>query len=87
MFTLGTDKLIAMLSSAQGRNELRPLILGALTPKERFKYTMIGSSPAHPEYNGRMLNDIADELNIDPYELQCDILRDDSCSPAAYTIP
>ena len=24
-----------------------------------------------------MLNDIADELNIDPYELQCDILRDD----------
>ena len=77
MFTLGTDKLIAMLSSAQGRNELRPLILGALTPKERFKYTMIGSSPAHPEYNGRMLNDIADELNIDPYELQCDILRDD----------
>lgn len=77
MFTLGTDKLIAMLSSAQGRSELRPLILGTSTPKERFKYTMIGSSPAHPEYNGRMLNDIADELNIDPYELQCDILRDD----------
>lgn len=77
MFTLGTDKLIAMLSSRDGREQLRPFILGKSSPKERFKYTMIGSSPSHPEYNGKMLNNIADELNIDPYELQCDILRDD----------
>ena len=77
MHELGTEKLLEILSTKEGRAQLRPMILGTREPKERFKYTMIGSSPAHPEYNGRMLNDIADELGQDAYELQCDILLDD----------
>ena len=56
---------------------LRPLILGEKAPHERFRYTMIGWSPSRPEYNGRMLNEIADAEGKDPYELQCDILLGD----------
>ena len=77
MHVLGVDKLVEMLTTKEGREELRPVILGGKTPHQRFQYTMIGSSTTHPEYAGRMLNDIADELGVDPYELQCDLLRDD----------
>lgn len=77
MHALGTESLLQLLASEAGRAQLRPMILGARTAKERFQYTMIGSSPSHPEYNGRMLNEIADALGQDPYELQCDILLAD----------
>lgn len=77
MHALGTDKLLALLSSEEGRAMLRPMIVGEQTPRERFQATRIGASPAHPEYNGRMLCEIADALGQDPYELQCDILLDD----------
>ena len=80
MHVLGVDKLVEMLSTKEGREELRPKICGTKTPRERFQYTMIGNSQSHPEYAGRMLNDIAGELGVDPYELQCDLLRDDRLS-------
>lgn len=77
MHVLGVDKLVDMLSSEKGREALKPEILGNKDSFERFQYTMIGSSASHPEYEGRMLNDIAREEGRDPYEIQCDLLRDD----------
>lgn len=77
MHTIGVEKLVEMLSSEEGRKELKPAILGNKDSFERFKYTMIGSSASHPEYEGKMLNDIAREEDRDPYEIQCDLLRDD----------
>ncbi len=77
MHVLGEDKLVELVSTREGRDELRPHIVGSKTSWERFRYTMIGSSKSHPEYAGRMLNDIAKEQGVDPYELQCDLLRDD----------
>ena len=73
----GEKYLLDLLSSRKGRELLRPLILGEKAPHERFRYTMIGWSPSRPEYNGRMLNEIADAEGKDPYELQCDILLGD----------
>ncbi len=77
MHVLGVDKLVELVTTREGREQLRPLICGDKTPEERFRYTMIGNSKSHPEYAGRMLNDLAGELGADPYELQCDLLRDD----------
>ena len=83
MHALGTEKLLEMLGSPAGRAALRPLILEGKTPEERFVYTMIGHSPSHPEYNGRMLNDLARGSGQDPYELQCDILLADRLTTGA----
>ncbi len=77
MHVLGVDKLVEMLSTREGRDQLRPKVVGNQTSEQRFQYTMIGNSKTHPEYAGRMLNDIARELGVDPYELQCDLQRDD----------
>ncbi len=77
MHVLGVDKLVELMSTREGRDQLRPKVVGDQTSWERFRYTMIGNSKSHPEYSGRMLNDIARELGVDPYELQCDLQRDD----------
>lgn len=82
MFALGEEAMLEMLSPAR-RSELRPAILGNKTPQERFVYTMIGSSHSHPEYNGRMLNEIAASLGVDPYDLQCDLLIEDRLDVSA----
>ena len=73
LHALGEEKMLELLSKAR-RAELREAICGKKTAHERFSYTMIGSCRSHPEYNGRMLNEIADSLGVDPYDLQCDLL-------------
>ena len=83
MHVLGVDKLVEMLSTEEGRAELRPVIVGDRTSWDRFQYTMIGNSVSKPEYAGRMLNDIAREEGRDPYDIQCDLLRDDRLSTGA----
>lgn len=80
MHILGVDRLVELLSTPQGREELRPVICGSKSSWERFQYTMIGSSESRPDYAGRMLNDIAREAGRDPYDIQCDLLRDDRLS-------
>ena len=80
MHVLGVDKLVEMLSTDEGRAELRPKIVGNRDSFDRFKYTMIGNSVSRPDYAGRMLNDIAREEGRDPYDIQCDLLRDDRLS-------
>ncbi len=77
MHVLGVDKLVELLSTPEGREELRPRICGGKSSWERFRYTMIGNSKSKPQYAGRMLNDIAKEEGRDPYDIQCDLLRDD----------
>ena len=83
MHVLGVDKLVELLSTDEGRAQLRPLIVGEKTSEQRFQYTMIGNSVSKPEYAGRMLNDIAREEGRDPYDIQCDLLRDDRLSTGA----
>ena len=83
MHVLGVDKLVEMLTTDEGRAELRKVIVGDQDPFDRFKYTMIGNSVSHPEYAGRMLNDIAREQGRDPYDIQCDLLRDDRLDTGA----
>ena len=83
LHALGMEKLTEMMSDAKEREALRPVILNGKTSHERFRYIMIGNSSSHPEYAGRMLNDIADELGVDPYELHCDLLRDDKMGTTA----
>lgn len=80
MHALGVDKLVEMLQDPAEREKLRPAICGSKTSHERFAYTMIGGCDSHPEYAGRMLNDIADELGVDPYDLQCDLLAENRLS-------
>ena len=83
MHALGVDALVEMLQSPAGMEALRPRILESKTPEEQFVYTMIGHSPSHPEYAGKMLNDLARELGVDPYDLQCDLLAEDRLSTGA----
>lgn len=83
LHVLGVDKLVEMLTTQEGRERLRGEICGEKDSWERFQYTMIGNSESHPEYAGRMLNDIAREEGRDPYDIQCDLLRDDRLDTGA----
>ncbi|MBQ7492677.1 MAG: D-aminoacylase [Clostridia bacterium] len=76
LHALGTDELVRRLTDPAGRAALRPAICGNKSSRERFSFTMIGNCRTHPEYNGRMLNDIADELGVDPYDLHCGLLAE-----------
>ena len=76
-FVLGMDKLTEMMADPAQRTALKDEVCNGAAPAARFKYVMIGNSQSHPEYNGRMLNEIAEKTGVDPYELFCDILRDD----------
>ena len=80
MHVLGVDKLVEMLTTDEGRAQLRPMICGSKDSWTRFQYTMIGNSVSRPDYAGRMLNDIAREEGRDPYDIHCDLLRDDRLS-------
>ena len=83
MHVLGVDKLVEMLTTDEGRAELRKVIVGDRDSFDRFKYTMIGNSVSRPDYAARMLNDIAREEGRDPFDIQCDLLRDDRLSTGA----
>lgn len=83
LHALGIEKMTEMMTDPAQREALRPRILGGKTSHERMKYIMIGNSSSHPEYAGRMLNEIADELGVDPYDLHCDLLRDDKMGTTA----
>lgn len=83
LHALGVEKLTEMITNPSHREALRPAVLKGKTSRDRFQYIMIGSSSSHPEYAGRMLNDIADELGMDPYELHCNLLRDDRMDTTA----
>ena len=76
-FTLGMDKLTEMLGTREGREALRDEVCNHPRTFEGFKHVMIGNSPSHPEYNTRILSEIAEEKGVEPYELYCDILHDD----------
>jgi N-acyl-D-amino-acid deacylase len=69
--------MIELVTDPAQRAELKPAVLQGKTSHERMKYIMVGDSTSHPEYNGRMLNEIADAMGIDPFDLLCDVLRDD----------
>lgn len=73
----GVQSLLNMVTDPAERTALRPMVLGSMTAQDKMKTVMVGSSVSHPEYSGRMLNEIAAEKGTDPFDLFCDILRDD----------
>lgn len=79
----GLSKMIEMVTDPVHREDLKSVILQEMTSYQRLKDIMIGNSTTYPEYNGRMLVDIADKQGVDPYELFCDVLRDDSMTTTA----
>ena len=83
LHALGIAKMTEMMGDPEQREALRSAVLKGKTSRDRFQYIMIGNSSAHPEYTGRMLNEVAAEQNIDPYELYCDVLRDDKMGTTA----
>jgi N-acyl-D-aspartate/D-glutamate deacylase len=83
LHALGMGKLTEMMTDPAEREKLKPVILKGQPARERLQYTMIGNSSTHPEYNGRMLNEVADERGVDPYEQLCDLLRDDKMGTTA----
>lgn len=74
---LGVEKMVELVSDPESRAAIRDEILEGKTPHDRFQFTMIGTSKSHPEYAGKMLNALADEAGVDPYDFLCDLLRDD----------
>lgn len=80
LHALGKQAMLDLLADKKTRQQLREQIVGQQTAEQRFARTMIGRSATHPEYSGRMLNDIAAEQGVDPYELQCDLLLEDELS-------
>ena len=75
--TLGMEKLTEIMGDPAQRETLREAVCKGKSAKERFKYVMIGNSASHPEYSTRMLNEIAEEKGMDPYDLFCDVLHED----------
>jgi len=73
----GAQKLMDMVTDPVERETLKPMVLGDLTAWDKMKTVMVGYSGTHPDYNGRMLNEIAEAQGVDPFDLFCDILRDD----------
>ena len=82
LHALGVEALLELLSPEK-RETLRPVICGKKTSRERFQYTMIGWSASHPEYAGRMLNEIAAARGEDPFDTQCDLLIADRLGTSA----
>ena len=80
LHALGEKKLLALIHDPCSRSQLRKDILGELTPEQLLASTMIGSSPSHPEFTGRMLLDIAKEQSMGVLDLLLDILYDDNFS-------
>ncbi|MCI8453050.1 MAG: D-aminoacylase, partial [Lachnospiraceae bacterium] len=77
MHALGEAELLRRIASKEERPAMRKAILMGMTPAERFETTMFGASFRHPEYTGRMVCEVAKELETDPCELVMDVLYDD----------
>ena len=77
LHSLGENQLISLMSDPEQRTMMRNAILAGMNPEQRFGTTMFGASPAHPEYTGKMVLDVARDLQKDPCELVMDVLCDD----------
>ena len=79
----GVENMVKLVTDPALRAALRPEVLKIAASERPFQYTMIGDSVSHPGYNGRMLLEIAEEKGTDPFDLLCDILRDDNMTTTA----
>ena len=77
------ENMVKLVTDPALRAALRPEVLKIAASERPFQYTMIGDSVSHPGYNGRMLLEIAEEKGTDPFDLLCDILRDDNMTTTA----
>ena len=83
LHALGVENMVEMVTDPARRAAIRPEVLKVTASERPFRYTMIGDSVSHPDYNGRMLNEIADEKGVEPFDLLCDVLRDDKMTTKA----
>ncbi len=79
---MGDAKVMEFIADPAWRAAVREEICRGKTSHKRLVYTMIGDSTSHPEYAGRMLNDLADENGVDPYDFMMDLLEQDHLSTA-----
>jgi len=79
----GVDNMVRMVTDPAQRAALKPAVLEIAATERPFCHTMIGDSPSHPNYNGRMLTELAEEKGMDPFDLLCDVLRDDKMTTKA----
>ena len=79
----GLDDMVNMVTDPVRRAALKPAVMEIAATERPFRYTMIGDSSSHPDYNGRMLTELADEKGMDPFDLLCDVLRDDKMTTTA----
>ncbi len=77
---LGFAEIIKRLADEKERNKLREMTLGRENPEEFFWGIMISSSTRHPQLNGKMLLDAAEEMKTTPDELFFDLLLADELS-------
>ena len=79
----GVENMVKLVTDPHQKAALRPEVLKIAASERPFRYTMIGDSVSHPDYNGRMLHELADTMGMDPFDLLCDILRDDNMTTTA----
>ena len=79
----GVDDMVNMVTDPDRRAALKPAVMEIAASERPFRYTMIGDSSSHPDYNGRMLAELAEEKGMDPFDLLCDVLRDDKMTTTA----
>ena len=78
LHALGVEGMMNLLTDPAQRAALKPEVLKLAAAERPFQYTMIGDSASHPEYNGRMLNEVAAEQGVEPFDLLCDVLTADN---------
>ena len=83
LHALGVDSMISMVTDPAQRTALKPAVLEIAASERPFRHIMIGDSASHPDYNGRMLTELAVEKGTEPFDLVCDILRDDKMTTTA----
>ena len=74
---LGEKGILAGLRDPAQRAQFREWTLGDMTAERYFDRIAISSSPSHPEWNGRFMNEIAAELGVDVCELFFDLMLED----------
>jgi N-acyl-D-amino-acid deacylase len=82
----GVDKILERLRDSDWRRKIREKMLNGLpnwpSPfiSAGWDAIMISYSKRHPEYEGKMIKEICDSLNVDPFEFVFDLLIEEEAS-------
>ncbi|MDH7477804.1 MAG: D-aminoacylase [Candidatus Bathyarchaeota archaeon] len=82
----GVDKILERLKDAEWRRKIREEMLNGMpnwpSPfiSAGWDAIMISYSKKHPEYEGKMIKEICDSLNVDPFEFIFNLLIEEEAS-------